>query len=410
MIEDSPFRLAALFSHPIQYFAPLFRHLASRPEIDLTVYYCSRQGAEEYTDPEFGKSLRWDIPLLEGYRYQFVPNILEGKDGFWNPLNPGIVRELYRKRYDAVWVHGYTYATNWLTFLAARVTGAPVLLRGESNLLRPRPWWVRLIKQVVLRTLLSQVSACLYIGTRNREYYQHYGVPDERLFFTPYCVDNGFFQAQADHFRAQRNRLREEFGILDDRPIMLFCGKLIPKKQPMRLLEAFAWVRRRFPCALLYVGDGFLRLRIEQQVDLERIPDVRIVGFLNQSEVSKAYAAADILVLPSASEGCEDETWGLVVNEGMNFRLPVVVTDQVGCAPDLVREGENGYVVPYGDVYALAGALERLVVDSERRQTYGQRSLEIIQRWGLEACGDGIVQAVSWASRRAALRRENHKR
>ncbi|TEU13318.1 MAG: glycosyltransferase family 1 protein [Anaerolineales bacterium] len=388
-------RIAALFSHPIQYFAPLFRALASRPDVDLTTYLCSRQGLEEYVDPGFGKAVSWDIPLLEGYRYKFLPNLRRGQGarGFFSLINPAIVRELQRERYDALWVHGYMHATNWLAFLAARVTDTPILLRGESNLLRPRPWWVRLVKGVVLRALLSQVSACLYIGTRNREYYEHYGVPDERLFFTPYCVDNAFFQAQADHFRPQRNKLREEFGIVDDRPVILFCGKLIPKKQPLRLLEAFAQVRRDFPCALLYVGDGALRSEIEERIELENIPDVRITGFLNQSEVPKAYTAADVLVLPSTWEGGDSETWGLVVNEGMNFGLPIVVTDQVGCAPDLVREGENGYVVPYHSVEELEKALEKLVADPERRYAFGQRSLEIIQGWDIDHTVEGIVHA-----------------
>lgn len=387
-------RLAALLSHPIQYFAPLFRHLASRPEIDLTLYYCSQQGVVEYVDSGFGQSFKWDIPLLEGYCYHFLPNIRAGKEGFGTLLNPTIVRELIRKRYDALWVHGYMHATNWLAFFAARATGTPILLRGESNLLRPRPWWVRLIKDVVLRALFSQISACLYIGTHNQEYYKHYGVPDERLFFTPYCVDNRFFEAQANRFRAHRSELRQEFGVEDDKPIILFCGKLIPKKQPLRLLKAFAQVRRDFPCALLYVGDGYLRSQIEEQIELENIPDVHLSGFLNQSEIAQAYTAADIFVLPSTWKGGDTETWGLVVNEAMNFGLPVVVTDQVGCAPDLVREGENGYIVPHDDIKALAKAIGYLVANPQERLRFGERSLEIVQDWSLDRCAEGIVQAV----------------
>jgi glycosyltransferase involved in cell wall biosynthesis len=385
--------LVALFSHPIQYFAPLFRHVAARPEIDLTVYFCSRKGLEEYPDPGFGQSVQWDIPLLEGYDYQFLPNAGKG-DGVLSLLNPGIVKELFKKRYDAIWVHGYMHATNWLAFLAARVTGTPILLRGESNLLRPRPWWIRLVKSVGLRALFSQVSAFLYIGTRNREYYEHYGAPSEKLFFTPYCVDNAYFQRQAKRLRPQRDELRKAFGITDERPIILFCGKLIPKKQPLMLLEAFAQVRRESPCALLYVGDGILRSEIEERVTEKDIPDVHITGFLNQSEVPKAYAAADILVLPSTWVGGDTETWGLTVNEAMNFGLPIVVSDRVGCAPDLVQEGENGYVVPYDDTRALAEVLESLVSQPEQRKRYGRNSLDIIQDWNFEACADGIVEAM----------------
>jgi glycosyltransferase involved in cell wall biosynthesis len=281
-----------------------------------------------------------------------------------------------------------------LAFLVARATGTPILLRGESNLLRPRPWWIRLVKSVGLRILFSQVSAFLYIGTRNREYYEHYGVPDKKLFFTPYCVDNIYFQRKSKRFRPQRDELRKAFGIIDEYPVILFCGKLTPKKQPLMLLEAFAQVRQDLPCALLYVGDGILRSEIENRVVERDIPDVHITGFLNQSEIPKAYMTADILVLPSRWIDKDTETWGLTVNEGMNFSLPIIVTNQVGCAPDLVREDENGYVVPYDETRALTEALEVLISQSERRERYASNSLDIIQDWDFEACADGIREAL----------------
>lgn len=393
-MSKGSYRLAAVFSHPIQYFAPLFRHIAARPNVDLTVYFCSRKGLEEYADHGFGQTFRWDIPLLEGYRSHFLPNTGNG-EGFLGFMNPGIAKELHQNQYDAIWIHGYMYATSWMAFLAARATGTSILFHGESNLLRPRSRWVRLTKGIGLRALFGQVAACLYIGSRNREYYEHYGVPEERLFFTPYCVDNTYFQEQAEMLRPMRGQLRERFGIVDDRPVIIYCGKLIPKKQPLMLLEAFAQVRKESLCSLLYVGDGVLRPAIEERVEEEGIPDICITGFLNQSEIPEAYAAADIIALPSAWQGAYAETWGLVVNEGMNFGLPVVVTDQVGCSADLVHEGKNGYVVPYDSTQKLAEALESLVRQPELRRRYGRNSSEIIKGWSFEACADGIENALS---------------
>jgi glycosyltransferase involved in cell wall biosynthesis len=384
-------RLAALFSHPIQYFAPLFRALASHSEVDLTVYFCSRQGLKEYVDPGFGKAFRWDIPLLEGYRHKFLPNLRQdrGTQGFLSLINPAIVRELQRERYDALWVHGYMHATNWFASITVRLIGTPILLRGESHLLEPRPFHIRLAKEVVLRPLLRMTSACLYIGTNNKAFYRYFGVPDDRLFFTPYTVDNAFFRQWAEKLAPQRQAIRARWGISDGRPVILYVGKLVPWKQPLSLLEAYYRVRQRHLCALLYVGDGPMRGRIEEVVKEKNIPDVYITGFLNQTEIPQAYVAGDILVLPSAHE-----PWGLVVNEGMNFGLPVVVTDRVGCAPDLVQKGKNGYVVPYHSVEALEGALERLVAEPEQRRLFGQRSLEIIQGWGIEQTVEGILQAI----------------
>lgn len=388
--ERGTYRLAALFSHPIQYFAPLFRHVAARPEIDLTVYFCSRKGLEEYADPGFGQSVKWDIPLLEGYDYQFLPNLGKG-NGSLSLLNPGIVKELFQKRYDAIWVHGYTHATNWLAFLAARATGTPILLRGESHLLKSRPLWIRLMKLIFLRGVFGLIDSFLYIGTRNREYYEHYGVTDKQLFFTPYCVDNEFFQKRYRMLELERELIRAKLGIADDKPVILFVGKFYDIKQPFRLLNAYEIVRRNHKCALLYVGDGPMRQEIEAFIAKQGISDVYITGFINQSEIPSAYIAGDILVLSSLQE-----TWGLTVNEAMNFGLPIVVTDRVGCAPDLVQERKNGFVVPYDDTRALAEALETLVSQPEQRERYGRNSLEIIQDWNFEACAVGIRAALDW--------------
>jgi glycosyltransferase involved in cell wall biosynthesis len=384
-------KLAALFSHPIQYFSPLFRRLAAHPGVDLTVFYCSRQSAEARLDPGFGTEVKWDIPLLEGYNYRFLSNLRRDDKvgGFFSLLNPDIFREIRQGQWDALWIHGYMHAANWLAIMAARSAGVPVLLRGESNLLDSRPGWRRALKSVALRLLLRQVDGALYIGSRNREYYRYYGLPEDKLHFVPYCVDNEFFQQEAARLRPQRPILRRRFGVADHRPLILFCGKLIPKKQPVLLLQAFKEVRRKYPCALVYAGDGILRREIEELTAREGIPDVHVSGFLNQSTVSQAYAAADVLALPSAWS----ETWGLVLNEGMNFGLPMVASDRVGGAVDLVREGENGYIVPHHDTAALALALARLVEDPVLRARFGRRSLEIIQNWGLDRAVAGIVKA-----------------
>ena len=390
------FKLAILSSHPIQYFAPLFRRLAAHPGVDLTVFYCSRQSAEARLDPGFGTEVKWDIPLLEGYNYRFLSNVHRDDKvgGFFSLVNPDIFREIRQGEWDALWIHGYMHATNWLAILAAKSAGVQVLLRGESNLLDSRPVWRRALKSVALRLLLRQMDGALYIGSHNREYYRHYGLPEEKLHFVPYCVDNEFFQQEAARLRPYRAALRGQFGVADDRPVILFCGKLIPKKQPVLLLQAFKEVRRKHPCALVYAGDGILRREIEELAAREDLPDVHITGFLNQSEVSQAYVAADVLALPSAW----GETWGLVLNEGMNFGLPVVASGRVGGAVDLVREKENGYVVPAHDTAALASALTRLVEDQARRARFGRHSLEIIQNWGLDRAVAGIVKACVTAS------------
>jgi glycosyltransferase involved in cell wall biosynthesis len=385
-------RLAALVTHPIQYFAPLFRAVAALPDVDLTVYFCSRHGLDEKRDDGFGATFKWDVPLLDGYRSRFLPGLqLNGEPGgFARPFNPGIARELRRGRYDAVWVHGHFSATNWLAMLAARTAGVKVLLRSESNLVSQRPAaGAEALRRLGLRSILGLADGCLYIGRRNRDYYRTYGVPDDRLFSAPYVVDNAHFRDAYRRLGPERAAIRSSFDIAGGRPVILFVGKLIPKKQPLLLLEAFAEVRRRHDCALLFAGDGAMRPALEREIARRGIPDAHLTGFLNQSEVVRAYAAGDLIVLPSSRE----ETWGLVINEAMNFALPALVSSAVGCADDLVHDGQNGYVFQPDSCAELAAGLAALVADGEKRRAFGRRSLELIEEWGLEQCALGIVQA-----------------
>ncbi|HXH81324.1 MAG TPA: glycosyltransferase family 4 protein [Candidatus Tectomicrobia bacterium] len=389
--------VAHLVSHPIPYFAPLYRELARRPEIDLTVYFYSDASVRDFRDREFGRTVRWDGDLLGGYRWRMLPSARRtgiGEAAHRRP-NWDVVRDVMRGGYGVLWVHGHQHLTTWLAVAAARLRGMRVLVRDEQTLLHPRPFPRSLVRGLALRALYSQSSA-LYIGEANRRHFSRYGMPARRMFAAPYCVDNQRYVAAARALAAERAEVRGSFGIAGDRPVVLFAGKLIPKKQPLLLLEAFARVRRDHDCALLFAGDGPLRGDAERLARRLGTPDVHFAGFLNESEMPRAYAAADVFVLPSNLH----ETWGLVVNEAMNFGLPVVVSDKVGCAADLVRPGENGYVVRHDDAGALAGAVARLVADAGLRAQFGERSRAIVREYSIERCADGIVAACTGATER----------
>jgi glycosyltransferase involved in cell wall biosynthesis len=388
-VAEPRVRVAHLVSHPIQYFAPLYRELAQRPELDLTVFFYSDLTLSEFYDPDFDGPVRWDTDLTDGYRWKVCPSAI-GKPlsgGFLRRPNWDIAREVASKGYDVVWVHGYGHPTTWLAAAAARVRGSAVLIREEATLLRRRPWFKRVLKEVALRTFFSQAGG-LFIGEQNRRYLARYGIPEHRLFRAQYCVDNVFFQQRAIELAAARKELRRNFGLAEDAPVVLFCGKLTENKQPLLLIEAFAQVRKRSKCSLLLVGDGPLRGAAEELIARRDVADARITGFLNQSELPRAYAAADMFVLPSLNE-----TWGLVVNEAMNFGLPIVVTDGVGCADDLVRPGWNGFVLPAGNAMKLEDALLALVTDRTMRADFGARSRSLIDEYSIAKCADGIVAA-----------------
>jgi glycosyltransferase involved in cell wall biosynthesis len=242
---------------------------------------------------------------------------------------------------------------------------------------------------------LRRIDGALAIGTLNREFYRAYGVPDARIFWVPYAVDNARFGAESQRWRSSRPALRESLGLPADVPVLLYAGKLIERKRPLDLLDAYARLAADHPAAIVFLGEGAERGRLEAAAERYGLSRVVITGFVNQQEISRYYAAADLLALPSSHE-----PWGLVLNEGMCFGLPLVASDAVGAAPDLVRGGDNGFIYPVGDVAALAAALRRLLADPALRARMGARSREIVAGFSYDADIEGIVTALNHTVRR----------
>jgi glycosyltransferase involved in cell wall biosynthesis len=391
-------RLAHLVSHPVQYLVPIYREISKNPEIDFTVYFYSDSSLGKHFDAEFGREFEWSTSLLGGYKHKFLPSTKGNaiNSAFAWP-NWDLLAEVIRQKYDVIWVNSYIGSNAVLARLALFGSRTPIFFRDDTNLLSPRPLWKRVLKTILLRNFLRGAWA-LYVGQQSRQYWESYGVPTKRLFFAPHCVDNDFWSSKARELAASRQSIRRSFGITDDAPVILFCGKFIAKKQPLLLLSAFSAIRKETPCWLLMVGDGQLRGEVERQIRESGIEGAILPGFLNQNELPRAYTAADIFVLPSAFY----ETWGLVVNEAMNFSLPIVVSDKVGCSNDLVKDGWNGFSFAHADEAQLVRYLRRLVADAAMRREFGANSATLVASYSVAACADGIVQAAATARARVA--------
>jgi glycosyltransferase involved in cell wall biosynthesis len=209
------------------------------------------------------------------------------------------------------------------------------------------------------------------------------------LFHVPYSIDNEFFATQATAMRKMRDALCQSYGLSPTLPTFLFCGKLIEKKRPLQLLEAYIAGNLQEQAQLIYVGEGILRPQIEERIRSARLRHVKLIGFLNQSQMPLAYVLGDVLCLLSEPT----ETWGLVVNEALVCGRPVIVATSVGCAPDLVTE-QNGWVVPLDDhavlVQTLKLALERRVDWVAMGAAGGDR----VQTHTFKAMANGTIAAL----------------
>ncbi len=377
-----PVRLAYVVTHPIQYQAPMLARIAREPGIELRVFFISDISTRGYEDSGFGKKIAWDVPLLRGYEHLFL-RVLSGQERltFWLPIVAGLKKELEAFKPDIVWVHGWVHWALLQAIISARGLGALVALRGEigthaENIAGYR----KAVKGFFIKWLFSRIDVFLAIGSLNYEYYRSRGISEDRIEMMPYAVDNDYFRNRSLERSEEARELRKKLDIPQDAVVILFCGKMTKRKRALMLMEAYVELLegrdRNMPVPyLLYVGDGEERQMLEERARRSGCNTVRFVGFVNQRDLPLYYSLGDVFVLPS-----DREPWGLVVNEAMAAGMPVVVSDEVGCAPDIVRHGVNGYIFDAGSRQSLREVLG-LLGTREDLEAMGQESQKIIGRW-----------------------------
>jgi len=370
-----------LNSHPIQYFAPLYQQITDATDLDLEVVYCSDDGIVGRKDAEFGVNLKWDIPLLEGYRYLFLKNYSfypSKNNRMWGMINWGIIPYLYKKPPSLIIVHGWLYITHLLTIIFGKIFGHTICLRAETplnqELLKPKT--ITFFKHRVLQVLFLFIDHFLYIGFQNKLFYQKMGIAERKLHFAPYCVDNERFHTI--HTQTNKTEARKKLGLPLAPKIILFSGKYIEKKRPFDLLQAIMLLGD-IDFLLVMVGDGELRPRMLTFIEEHQLEKkVVLTRFVNQTEIPFYYAAADVFIMCSGL----GETWGLSVNEAMNFELPIVISDACGCSYDLVEHQKNGFIFPMGNIHLLQEGLEKCL--HLKDNAMGNYSLQKIKQYSFQ--------------------------
>lgn len=378
-------RIAVLTSHPIQYYAPIFRELTK--SLDLHVFYAYEPTPEQQGQAGFQTAFEWDIDLKSGFNSSVLRNVSANPDtcSFNGCDTPDIGEALRAGNFDAVITLGWHLKSLVQGIFAAKRLGLPLLVRGDSHLETPRSGVKRLIKSLAYPWLLRVFDAALFVGQRNKAYFEHYDFPSDRLFFSPHCVETMRFTLGAT--AQARTAFRQEHGIGPDEHIVLFAGKLLPFKRPLDIVLALSELKATGkPYRLMIAGSGPLETELRQLADDNGV-NVIYLGFQNQTQMPMIYAAADVLVLPSDGQ----ETWGLVANEALACGLPIIVSDQAGCAPDLVADGQAGRIFKMGEVAALAREIEQLALDPPSRQAIMLKS----DKHSIENACAGIMEALA---------------
>jgi glycosyltransferase involved in cell wall biosynthesis len=356
-------KLAFLTEIPAPYRIPLFNALAAEPGVELRVLLLAERDPRRPYYELHRDEWRFDVRVLGGRGLR--------RGGRWLVLSRGVGRELARFRPDAVAVGGWNQPAFWRALLHARTRRIPLLVWIESTLRDARTGAPPLA--LARRAMVRGAAGAFVPGRAAAEYARALGVAEDRIALAPNAIDAGVFATSA----------REPAG---DRCTFLYAGRLDREKGLDVLLEAF----RDVPGELLVAGAGAEEKRLRALAP----EGVRFLGPLGRDELAAVYAQADVFVLPSRSE-----PWGMVLNEAAASGLPIVATEGVGAAHDLVEEGVNGFRVPADDAPALADALRRLAEDPELRHAAGLASRRIVERFTPQAWARGVAQLAFRAGR-----------
>jgi glycosyltransferase involved in cell wall biosynthesis len=386
----APVRLAIVSTHPIQYYAPVFRELARSRAVQPKVFFTwSQTASESVADPGFERTIAWDIPLLEGYESEFVPNLARqpGTHHFQGIRNPTLARAIEDWGADAVLIFGWNLHSHLgaLRYFRNRI---PVFFRGDSTLLDERSALKTALRRIFLGWVYRHVDVAIAVGSNNRDYYRWCGLPEDRIAFAPHAIDTRRFADSDGSSAGLAAQWRRELGIPVAARTIVFAGKLQPKKDPLLLLEAFS--RCGASGHLVFVGNGELEQQIRARAQGRH--DVHFMPFQNQSAMPAVYRMGDVFVLPSRGPG---ETWGLALNEAMASRRPVIAGSKVGGARDLIASEINGWIFQSADLEQLAAVVGRaLACDEATLRAMGLAAERESARWSAEAAAAGIEAAV----------------
>jgi glycosyltransferase involved in cell wall biosynthesis len=375
-------RLAIIITHPIQYYSPIFKLLHERKKIDIKVFYTLGQESDHKYDHEFGKTINWDIPLLDGYPYEWVKNTSAepGSHHYKGIVNPYLRQQIQAWQPDAVLVFGWAYKSHLkvIRYFKGKI---PVYFRGDSTLL-DEPWGTKkLLKYIFLKWVYNHIDHAFYAGFNNKAYFKKYGLKNEQLSFAPHAIDNERFAVDRS---IEASSLRQKLGIGNNDILILFAGKFLAKKSPMLLINAFLNLKHS-GVHLLFVGNG--ELEHEMKLKAGDIDNIHFMDFQNQSYMPVIYQVCDLFCLPSKGPG---ETWGLAVNEAMACGKAVLVSDKVGCAIDLVKENQNGAIFKNENADDLISCLKTLTQSKSLLNEYGKRAEQIIQNWNFLKIAEAI--------------------
>jgi glycosyltransferase involved in cell wall biosynthesis len=379
------YKIAIVSSTPFYYHIPFYQKLFLHKDISSIVYYCSDEtvkGKDVKRMYNTNAKIVNKDNLLNNYKYKFLKNYSPNPSFMNWPfglMNFGICKEIVENKYDIVILQSWTNLVWWLAFITCLLTKTKVMFMTDSNILsEPSKSFLKIfLKKTILGNFLFKHSfGFLTSGMANEDFYKYYGVTENKIIRSPFSWGYEKILEIANGMKSKREYLRKSFNIDKNDFVVLYIGRLSKEKNPLIILDAYNNLKNK-NVKLFIVGDGPMRKDFEKKINSFKIKNINMIGFIPHKRTFDFYAISDVLILPS-----EHETWGIVINEAMCFGLPIIASNRVGSAVDLVKDGYNGFIFPFNDNTKLTEAIDKIIDLSESdRNNFGEKSLDIITSW-----------------------------
>jgi glycosyltransferase involved in cell wall biosynthesis len=377
-------RVAIFTTHLIQYQIPLFKKLAKL--IDLHVFFGSKQGLSSYHDKDFNKQIKWNIPLIKGYKYSILENSNKNSlDSFF--FNSSGIKEAIKKNFDKVIILGWNNIFYLKTFFWSLYYSSRIIIRSENNLYKKQNFLKKILKEIILRIFFKIINSFISIGSLNEEFYKHYGVKKNKIFRAPYSVDDNFFKKNKVR---NKQKWKKNNNIRNRAKIFLFVGKLIKRKGVLDLIKVAQSEKINKNAYFLIIGDGPLKKKLLQKINNLKLNNISVLGFKSQSQLRFYYSLADVLILPS-----EYETWGLVINEAMSAGVPCIVSDSCGAAKDMIIKYKTGFQYKNGNINQLIKLINLIINNKNILFDLKKNTFLYSRKFSLKKTVEGFLNAIN---------------
>jgi len=389
-MPKNKYRIAIVEDNPAHYRVPIYKEMSKFDNIRHIVYFFSDISLKSFYELEMKKKIKFPVDI-RGFKYKFLKNYFPIKKEILSPKglwNFGIINELIKNKYDAVIIYGYSSLAKKLAFVGAKLSKTPIIFREEINEMAPRKI-KQFLKRIIYRRLFKIPSAFLYSYTKNKEFYQSFDVPARKLFMHPCAVDNKLYQELAK--KTEKQKARKKLKIPKSANVFLSVGKISQKKGVFNTLRAFEKLGNK-NSYLIYLGEGPEKENLRGYIKKKKIKNVRIFSFKSKPEkIAEFYSVADVFIVASLSDPSPK-----VLNEAMNFSLPVIASDGVGTAADLVKNNKNGFIYERKKIMGLRQNMEKLISNKSLMKKMGKESLKIVSKWNFDEDVKATLKALDY--------------